>query len=73
MTGYDCKSERSAMPVADAKNPELRIEALRIHRDLLHRYSIEEVREIIRHLTMIEAVLTRDDDDEPPVREVDKP
>ena len=55
------------------ENPELRIEALRIHRDLLHRYSIEEVREIIRHLTMIGAVLTRDDDDEPPLREVDKP
>jgi hypothetical protein len=54
-------------------NPELRIEALRIHRDLLHRYSIEEVRAIIRHLTMIEAVLTRDNEDEPPVREVDKP
>jgi hypothetical protein len=58
------------MPIAE--NPQLRIEALKIHRDLLHRYSIEEVREIIRHLTMIEAVLTRDDEDEPPVREVDK-
>ena len=56
-----------------AENPQLRIEALKIHRDLLHRYSIEEVREIIRHLTMIEAILTRDDDEEPPVREVDKP
>ena len=58
-------------------NPEhghqLRIEALKIHRDLLHRYSIEETREIIRRLTMIEAVLTRDDDDEPPVREVEQP
>jgi hypothetical protein len=53
-------------------NQQLRIEAL-IHWDLLHRYSIEETREIIRHLTMIEAVLTRDDDDESPVREVDKP
>jgi hypothetical protein len=37
------------MPIAE--NPQLRIEALKIHRDLLHRYSIEEVREIIRHLT----------------------
>ena len=51
----------------------LRLEALRIHRDLLHRYSIEETREIIRRLTMIEAVLTRGDDDEPPVREVEQP
>ena len=73
MTGSGCKSERSAMRPGEAMNPELRIEALRIHRDLLHQYSIEEVREIIRHLTMIEAVLTRDDEDEPPVREVDKP
>ncbi len=54
-------------------NHQLRIEALKIHRDLLHRYSIEETREIIRHLTMIEAILTRDDDEEPPLREVDKP
>ena len=52
---------------------QLRIEALKIHRDLLHRHSIEEVREIIRHPTMIKAVLTRDDDDEPPLREVGEP
>ncbi len=58
-------------------NPEqprqLRIEALRIHKDLLDRYGIEETREVIRHLTMIEAVLTRDDDDEPTLKDVDNP
>jgi hypothetical protein len=37
------------MPIAE--NPQLRIEALKIHRDLLHRYSSRGDREIIRHLT----------------------
>jgi hypothetical protein len=59
------------MPIAE--NSQLRLEALKIHRDLVQRYSLEEMREIIRHLTMIEAVLTRDDEDQPPLREVDEP
>ena len=63
------------MRTGEAMNPErdreLRIEALRIHKDLIERFALKEVQEIIRHLTMIEAILTRDDDEEPPVREVD--
>jgi hypothetical protein len=55
------------------RDRELRIEALKIHKDLIERFTLKEVQEIIRHLTMIEAVLTRDNEDEPPVREVDKP
>ncbi len=51
----------------------LRLEALRIHKDLLDRFGIDETREIIGHLTMIEAVLTRDDDDELPVKVVEQP
>jgi hypothetical protein len=62
-----------AEPDGGLSPARLRLEALRIHRDLLDRFRIEETREIIRHLTMIEAVLTRDDDDEPPVREVEQP
>jgi hypothetical protein len=50
---------------------QLRIEALRIHKELLDKFSIEETREIIRQLTTIEAVLSRQDD-EAPLREVDE-
>ncbi len=50
---------------------QLRIEALRIHKDLIDKYDLDEVREIIRHLTMIEAVLTCEDGD-PYIVEVDK-
>ena len=58
----------------DAVSPAcLRLEALRIHKELLDRFSIQEMREIIRHLTTIEAVLTRNDADELPVREVEQP
>ena len=49
----------------------LRTEALRIHKELIDKFSPDEVREIIRHLTVIEAVLTRDDENVPPLTEVD--
>ena len=60
-------------PVRENNSParRLRLEALRIHKELLDRFSIEETREIIRHLTMIEAVLTREED-EPPLKEGDE-
>ena len=48
-----------------------RLEALRLHKELIDRFSLEDVREIIRHLTMVEAVLTREDGDEPPVHVID--
>lgn len=51
---------------------KLRLEALRVHKELLDRFSLEDTREIIRHLTMIEAVLSRDGD-EPLLKEVDEP
>jgi hypothetical protein len=51
---------------------QLRIEALKIHKDLLDRFSLDEVKEIIRNLTAIEAVLSREEDDTN-LREVDEP
>ena len=48
-----------------------RLEALRLHKELIDRFSLEDVREIIRHLTMVEAVLTRVDEGEPPITVID--
>jgi hypothetical protein len=65
------------MQSGEAMNPErdreLRIEALKIHKELIERFTLKEVQEIIRHLTMIEAVLARDDGDESHVKEVHNP